>query len=102
MNTEAHGKTMTYSPRKPSIASACLRLLGWALDRWPLVLVAIFIAAPFGPHLFLGGEYRKVFGNRVYIACDYVGPRGVVTLDFRHFNDDCPMVLWLNSKGAGQ
>ncbi len=93
---------MTYKPKKPSRVAALLRLLGWTLDRWPLVLVAAFLIAPFGPHMFLGGEYRKVFGNRVYIFCDYVGSRGIVTLDFRYFNDDCPVVMWLDSREVGR
>lgn len=73
-------------------------LLAALVNCWLLILVVAFWISPVGPHLYWGGEYRKVFGNRIYTACTYIGSRGTVQLDFQHFNDKCPNTMWLDSR----
>ena len=88
--------------RRLTLIGMTARLLAALVNRWPLILIAAFILSPVGPHLYWGGEYRKVFGNQVYIACTYIGSRGSVQLDFRHFNDKCPNIIWLDSRKFAQ
>ena len=78
--------------------SYALKFVAALLERWHWALIAAFLISPIGPHLYWSGEYRKVFGNRVYISCTYIGSRGAVRLDFRHFNDKCPTFMWLDAR----
>jgi hypothetical protein len=84
--------------RRISWRARVLNLVAALLGRWPVILLAAFLLSPVGPHLYWSGEYRKVFGNRIYTACTYLGSRGAVPLDFRHFNDKCPTIMWLDSR----
>lgn len=68
------------------------------LQRWLLILIVAFFYFEQGPHFYWSGEYRAFGGNRAYISCTYIGSRGPVHLDFRHFNDKCPFVMWLDSR----
>lgn len=73
-------------------------LLATLLKRWPLVLVVAFFYFEQGPHFYWSGEYRAFGGSRTYISCTYIGSRGPVHLDFRHFNNHCPQIMWLDSR----
>lgn len=84
--------------RRINRRSIALKIFAALLERWPLVLVGAFLISPIGPHMYWSGEYREVFGSRVYTSCTYIGSRGHVQLDFRHFNDTCPIFMWLDSR----
>lgn len=89
---------MSEYKRRINRPAYALKLVASLLEHWPKVLLAAFLISPVGPHMYWSGDYRKVFGSRVYTSCTYIGSRGPVQLDFRHFNDKCPVFMWLDSR----
>lgn len=74
---------------------ALLRLLGAALRHWKLVLVALFFLSPIGPHLRMQYTYQDGGGQRVYLACTYLGSRGFIAPNLA---PDCPVIAILDAR----
>lgn len=85
---------MPYQPENTSVISKLLNGLAALLSRWPLILIALFLWSPEGPHLWFATQERAVgsFANRV--DCIYLGSRGFVTA----YVPDCPALVWLDSQ----
>jgi hypothetical protein len=76
-----------------------IRFIAGMLERWPLLLLAIVIVSPVGPHLRWNYTYRDVGQNRVYVACDYLGVRGVVP--YRR-GSECPLLVLIDLREVGR
>ena len=78
--------------RRSSKLSWLLNVLAFLLERWPLVLIAVFFLTPQGPHLRVSYAYYGTYEHPTYTSCTYLGSRG-----FREaYGPDCPVVLWLD------
>jgi hypothetical protein len=76
-------------------------LLSWAVSRllqkWLVVLIAIFFLSPVGPHLRWEYQYRGANEYRTYSNCTYLGSRGFFKPGYI---GNCPLIAWLDSRGA--
>ena len=71
------------------------RLMGFVLDRWLLVLIAVFFISPVGPHLRWTYTYTETYGQRSYLQCSYFGSRGIVLPTMA---GDCPLLIILDAR----
>lgn len=74
------------------------RLLNYALNRWPLIVLAAFFLSSQGPHLRVTWTYRGSHEYPVYIECTYLGSRGFVAA----VGPTCPLLAWIDSRDAGR
>ena len=79
-----------------SVAARFLRGITALLSAWPLILVIALFVSPVSPHLRWSYTYRDIDTNyRVYIACEYLGARGIV----RYVSgDQCPLITVIDSR----
>ena len=83
----------TYSPRKfrPFFwASKLLRGMAYLLRHWFLILIAILILAPTGPHLLVWYSYTDYGAYRGMNECVYLGGGGLVEIND---GDICPVIV---------
>ncbi len=88
-----------YKPRKlrPYVLLAfVLRGVNYLLGYWLLLLIAAFFLSPVGPHLRIQYTYTQgPFGERSYVACDYLGSRGMIAA---RFGDQCPVLAIIDAR----
>ena len=80
-----------YKPKRlrwGRVVAGIIRGIAGILIRWPLLLFAVFILSPIGPHLRFQYTYEQRGTYRHMIHCEYLGSRGFV--DFSA-NGECPV-----------
>lgn len=82
-----------------TLGGGLARLLAALLRRWPLVLIALFLISPVGPHLRL--SYSYIEGRQhpsLYFVCTYLGSRGVIAPAV----GGCPIIAWIDTREAAR
>ncbi|MCG8380710.1 MAG: hypothetical protein MJA28_00620 [Gammaproteobacteria bacterium] len=70
-----------YKPKRirwGKIVAGFFRSLAGILERWPLLLIAVFILSPVGPHMLLNYTYEQRGSYKYMLSCQYLGSRGFV------------------------
>lgn len=91
-----------YSPKRMRslrLAGTLVRVLVALLALWPLLLLAAAALSPVTPHLRWAYSYREFGGQRHYIACEYLGLRGLVP--YRR-GGDCPLLVLIDLREVGR
>ena len=91
-----------YAPkriRSLTLVAGLLRMLAALLTLWPFLLVAAIVLSPITPHLRWEYSYRELGRERLYVACDYLGARGIVP--YRR-GADCPLVVLIDLRKVGR
>ena len=60
------------------------------MGRWPILLIAVFLISPIGPHLRVSYEYYGDHNHPYFLSCTYLGSRGFITPDLP---PDCPVIV---------
>lgn len=83
-----------------TLGAVAARSLATLLRRWPLVLIALFLISPVGPHLRLSYSYYEGRAHpNLFFDCTYLGSRGVITPAFGTL-DGCPILAWIDAREA--
>ncbi len=80
-----------YKPKRirwGRVFASIIRSVAGILTRWPLLMVAIFIISPIGPHLRIQYTYEQRGTHRHMLSCEYLGSRGFVNFVAR---GGCPV-----------
>ena len=83
-----------------TLVGALARLLAALANRWPLVLIAVFLISPEGPHLRLSYSYQGSYDNPDgFDDCVYLGSRGLIRPVYGYM-DGCPVIAWIDAREA--
>ncbi len=88
----------TYSPKKyrPFLwLSMLLRGVVYLLRHWFLILVAVLVISPVGPHLLVWYTYTNYGAYKDMNDCIYLGGRGFVERDY---GDTCPVIAVIDRR----
>lgn len=91
-----------YKPKRlrwGRVVAGVLRGIAGILIRWPLLLFAVFILSPIGPHMRIQYTYEQRGTYRHMIYCEYLGSRGFVGFSA---GDDCPLLTIIDRRDAHQ
>lgn len=89
---------MSEYDRRPSNLARFFKVLAFALERWPLLLLLAFIALPQGPHLLLQWDsYGQRSNPHRDENCVYLGSRGLIRPGF-YGHDACPYIAWIDTR----
>ncbi|MES9972521.1 MAG: hypothetical protein ABW092_21000 [Candidatus Thiodiazotropha sp.] len=64
--------------RGRQVLAQFIRIIAGMLERWPLLLLAVVIVSPVGPHLRWNYAYEQRGTYRHMFACEYLGSRGFI------------------------
>ncbi|GAB5470741.1 MAG: hypothetical protein Kilf2KO_37710 [Rhodospirillales bacterium] len=88
-----------YKPRslRPwSVTTLVLRLLAYLLRHWVVIVIAVLLISPIGPHLRIQYSYVPLpGGGKSMTDCLYIGTSGWVT---KTFGDDCPFIALIDTR----
>ncbi|PTQ98744.1 hypothetical protein C8R30_10921 [Nitrosomonas nitrosa] len=88
----------TYSPgkfRPLSWLSLLLRGIAYVLRHWLVILIAVLVISPVGPHLLVWYTYKDYGAYKDMNDCVYLGGRGLVK---RHDGDNCPVIVIIDRR----
>ncbi|WP_316364644.1 hypothetical protein [Candidatus Thiodiazotropha sp. CDECU1] len=85
--------------RWKQVLARFIRGIAGLLERWPLLLLAVVIVSPVGPHLRWEYSYREIGQHRIYLKCEYFGTRGVVA--YRR-GSECPLLVLIDLREVGR
>ncbi|MEW8026302.1 MAG: hypothetical protein AB2806_00985 [Candidatus Thiodiazotropha sp.] len=91
-----------YSPKRMrslKLAATFIRGLAASLALWPFMLLAAAVLSPVTPHLRWEYSYQEFGRQRIYVTCDYVGVRGIVTY---HRGSECPLLVLIDLREMGR
>lgn len=83
------------SIRWAKVFASFIRGLAGILSRWPLLLLAVFLLSPIGPHLRWQYTYEQRGSYRYMLDCKYIGSRGFV--EYRA-GGECPVFAIIDRK----
>ncbi len=87
-----------YKPKRirwGRVFASIIRSVAEILRRWPLLVIAVLIISPIGPHLRIQYTYEQRGSYRYMLSCEYLGSRGYVNYVAM---GDCPVFMIIDRR----